>query len=280
MGIRRMNKTPPEIGPPELPPEKAILLLRKLLEDAESLLGRGRIGSDDHSTWVMLARNYLEKAFGKNSPNVTTVTSAGRYGSFPINAGEDWWETHRAKTLKSQIKKVEGLIELLTTEVALQHDHVVGAPAAKHGHKIFLVHGHDELALHETARFLEKLRQEVIVLREQPSQGKTIVEKFEEYADVGFAIVLLTADDRGGSKTVDPVNFLNRARQNVIFELGYINGRIGRGRVCALYQPGVEIPSDYAGVHYIELDEHGAWRLQLAKELRAAGLSVDMNDAL
>ena len=106
------------------------------------------------------------------------------------------------------------------------------------------------------------------------------MEKFVKEADVGFAIVLLTADDRGGSKTVDPVNFLHRARQNVIFELGYFNGRLGRGRVCALYQPGVEIPSDYAGVLYIELDEHGAWRLQVAKELRAAGLSVDMNDAL
>jgi predicted nucleotide-binding protein len=258
MTTRSKNKAPQEIGLPELPPEKAIPLLRKLLDNADSLLARGRIGSDDHSTWVMLARNYLEKAFGKNSPNVTTVTSSGRYGSFPINAGEEWWETHRAKTLSSQVMKIKGLIELLTTEIALQNDNVVKAPEARHGHKIFLVHGHDETALHETARFLEKLRQEVIILREQPSQGKTIVEKFEEYADVGFAIVLLTADDRGGSKASDPVGFLCRARQNVIFELGYFNGRIGRGRVCALYQPGVEIPSDYAGILYVELDEKGA----------------------
>jgi len=268
------------VGAPELLPEKAIPLLRKHLEDGEKLLARGGICSDDHSTWVMIARNYLEKAFGQNSPNVTTVTSAGRYGSFPMNAGEAWWQKHRAETLQSQLKKIQGLIELLTTEVTLQHDHVVTAPEAKHGHKVFLVHGHDELALHETARFLEKLRQEVVVLREQPNQGRTIVEKFEEYADVGFAIVLLTADDRGGPTASDPAKFHHRARQNVIFELGYFNGRIGRGRVCALYQPGVEIPSDYAGVLYVELDDRGAWRLEVAKELRAAGLSVDMNDAL
>lgn len=280
MATRGKKTTPPVIGAPELPPEKAIPLLRKHLEDGEVLLASGGISSDDHSTWVMLAHNYLEKAFGQNSPNVTTVTSAGRYGSFPINAGEEWWERHRADTLQSQIKKIKGLIELLTTEVALQHDHVVAAPSEKHGHKIFLVHGHDELALHETARFLEKLRQEVVLLREQPNQGRTIVEKFEEYAEVGFAIVLLTSDDRGGTKGSDPSNYHDRARQNVIFELGYFNGRIGRGRVCALYQPGVEIPSDYAGVLYVELDERGAWRLQVAKELRAAGLIVDMNDAL
>ena len=254
--------------------------MRKHLENGEALLARGGISSDDHSTWVMLARNYLEKAFGQNSPNVTTVTSAGRYGAFPMDAGEEWWQSHRAETLQSQVKKIQGLIELLTTEVDLQHGHVVAAPEAKHGHKIFLVHGHDELALQQTARFLEKLHQEVVVLREQPNQGRTIVEKFEEYADVGFAIVLLTADDRGGSKASDLTTLHYRARQNVVFELGYFNGRLGRSRVCALYQPGVEIPSDYAGVLYVELDDRGAWRLQLAKELRAAGLSVDMNDAL
>jgi predicted nucleotide-binding protein len=71
-----------------------------------------------------------------------------------------------------------------------------------------------------------------------------------------------------------------RARQNVILELGYFLGRLGRNRVCALYRSGVEIPSDYAGVLFTELDEGGGWRLQLAKELKAAGLPVDMNNAL
>lgn len=280
MPTRSKKPTTPVVGAPEVPPSKGIELLRKNLQEGEELLARGGISSDDHSTWVLLARNYLEKAFGQNSPNVTAVTNAGRYGSFPMNAGEAWWQQHRTQTLQSQLRKMQGLIELLGTEVALQDDHVVPAPAHQNGHKIFLVHGHDELALHETARFLEKLRQEVVVLREQPNQGRTIVEKFEDYGDVGFAIVLLTADDQGGVKSAEAADFRPRARQNVIFELGYFNGRLGRNRVCALYRPGVEIPSDYAGVLYIELDERGAWRLHVAKELRAAGLTVDMNDAL
>lgn len=274
------KKTPPETGPRELPPEKSISLLQNLIEDAESLLEQGRVRDDDHSAWELLAHNYLEKTFGTNSPNITAVTLRGRYGSFPVNAGEEWWEVHRATTLKSQIVIIKRLIELLETEASLHRDHVVSKPVARHGHKIFLVHGHNDHALQETARFLEKLCQEVIVLREQPNNGMTIVEKFEDYADVGFAIVLLTADDLGGSKSSDPNKYEPRARQNVVFELGYFNGRIGRSRVCALYEPGVEIPSDYAGVLYIEYDDRGAWRLKLAKELRAAGLGVDMNDAL
>jgi predicted nucleotide-binding protein len=148
------------------------------------------------------------------------------------------------------------------------------------GHKIFLVHGHDDRALHETARFLEKLHQEVIILREQPNKGRTLIEKFEVYADVGFAIVLLTPDDKGGPQNGDASDLKPRARQNVVFELGYFIGRLGRNRVCALYLEGVEIPSDYSGVLYTKMDASGAWRLEIAKELKAAGLPVDMNLAL
>jgi predicted nucleotide-binding protein len=148
------------------------------------------------------------------------------------------------------------------------------------GHRIFLVHGHDEAVIQTVARFLERLDQEVIILREQPNSGRTIIEKFEDYADVGFAVVILTGDDRGGTKDAKADDQKPRARQNVILELGYFLGRLGRDRVCVLYQEGVEIPSDYSGVLYTPLDKAGAWRLDLAKELKAAGLSVDMNKAL
>ena len=280
MATRSKKQVPVVIGQPEIAPDKAIALLRKHSEAGSKLLSERPIQEDDYATWVMLCRNYLEKAFGKNSPNVTTVTNVGRYGSFPMNPGNAWWENHRAESLQAQLNKLGGLIELLETERELQEDHIVTPEREVLGHKIFLVHGHDDLALHESARFLEKLQQDVVVLREQPNQGRTIVEKFEDYAEVGFAVVLLTPDDTGGPTTVSVEKFQPRARQNVVFELGYFIGRLGRNRVCALYRTGVEIPSDYAGVLYVELDDKGAWRLQLAKELRAAGLPVDMNDAL
>lgn len=146
--------------------------------------------------------------------------------------------------------------------------------------KVFVVHGHDNEAKVTTARFLEKIDLEPIVLHEQPSSGRTIIEKFETYSgDIAFAVVLLTPDDIGGVGN-KPETFKPRARQNVILELGYFVGRLGRSRVCALHKGGVELPSDYQGVLYIELDHAGAWRSKLAQELKHAKLPIDMNGLL
>ena len=117
-----------------------------------------------------------------------------------------------------------------------------------------------------------------IILHEKPDAGRTIIEKFEAYSDVGFAVVLLTADDKGCAKSKDST-LQPRARQNVIFELGFFIGRLGRARVCALYREGVEIPSDYQGILYTAIDSGGAWKLKLVKELRAAGLKVEVESA-
>ena len=146
--------------------------------------------------------------------------------------------------------------------------------------RVFLVHGHDEAVREKVARYLEKLDLEPIILHEQPSKGRTIIEKFTENADVAYAIVLLTADDIGGPKGTDANNLSPRARQNVLFELGYFMRALGREHVCALHEPGVEILSDYSGVVYITLDPAEAWRFALAKEMKAAGLPVDMNNAI
>lgn len=142
--------------------------------------------------------------------------------------------------------------------------------------RVFVVHGHDEEAKQSVARCLEKLELEAIILHEQPNQGRTIIEKFEDYADVGFAAVLLTPDDIGAAKD-DTGNLRPRARQNVVFELGFFVGRLGRQRVCALHKGDVEIPSDFAGVLWVPMDPEGAWRFKLGQEIKAAGLDVDLN---
>lgn len=175
---------------------------------------------------------------------------------------------------------MKGLIELLKTETQLVSGRTPQPSSPGFGHKVFVVHGQNGATLHETARFLERLEQEVMILREQPNQGRTIIEKFEDYSDVGFAVVLLTPDDHGGEASKPHSEQKPRARQNVIFELGYFIGQLGRKRVCALYAPGVEIPSDYSGVFYIELDKGGGWKISLAKEMKAAGLPVDLNKAV
>ena len=141
--------------------------------------------------------------------------------------------------------------------------------------RVFLVHGHDERVRETVARFLEKLQLECVILHEQPNKGRTIIEKFEAYSGVAFAVVLLTPDDRGGPAECPYDQQKPRARQNVVLELGFFLGTLGRSRVCALYSEGVEIPSDCSGVLFIPFDSSGAWKTSLAKELSEAGINLD-----
>jgi hypothetical protein len=148
-------------------------------------------------------------------------------------------------------------------------------PAEK---RIFVVHGHNSETKVAVARFLSKLlTSEPIILHEQPDRGRTIIEKFEIHAEqVACAIVLLTGDDEGGAagQAQQP-----RARQNVVLEMGFFLAKLGRERVVILHEPGVELPSDIHGVLYTPLDDQGAWRNRVARELQAAGLDLRL-DAL
>jgi len=141
--------------------------------------------------------------------------------------------------------------------------------------KVFIIHGHDEGAKSQLARFLQQLGLTAVILHEQPNQGRTIIEKLERHSDdVAFAIALLTPDDVGGSALKSMLK--PRARENVIYELGLFQSRLGRDRVCILHK-GVDVPTDISGVVYHEMDKAGGWQVSLAKELKAAGMPVDLN---
>jgi predicted nucleotide-binding protein len=144
--------------------------------------------------------------------------------------------------------------------------------------KVFIVHGHDSAAREAVARFVERIGFQAVILAEQANQGRTIIEKVEAHGDVGFAVVLLTPDDQGCVRggTLQP-----RPRQNVLLELGYFLGRLGRANVCALATAStMELPTDFAGVVWESFDPSGGWKAALARELRAAGFEVDLNKAL
>lgn len=144
--------------------------------------------------------------------------------------------------------------------------------------KVFIVHGHDGEARETAARFLSNVGLAPIILHEQASRGRTVIEKVEANDDVGFAIVLLTHDDEGracGKGELKP-----RVRQNVLLELGYFIARLGRENVCTLRKGQVEIPSDFAGVVWTDMDNSGGWRVVLGKELRAAGYEIDWNQVM
>ena len=147
---------------------------------------------------------------------------------------------------------------------------------APRSRKIFIVHGHDEGARQAVARFLEKIGFEPIILHEQANRGRTLIEKFEHHSDVSFAVVLLTPDDIGGVPGREE-HYQPRPRQNVLLELGYFIGRLGRQNVCALKRGEMELPSDIIGIVYESYDVGGGWKQALARELADAGHQIDWN---
>ena len=142
--------------------------------------------------------------------------------------------------------------------------------------KIFIVHGHDEQLLNEVELMIRRIGLEPIILKNEASGGRTIIEKIEHYTDVGFGIVLYTCCDEGRKKGTDELR--DRARQNVIFEHGYLCAKLNRDRVVALNDSGIEIPSDLAGVVYISHSD-ADWKNQIMREMRAAGLDFDSTNA-
>lgn len=144
--------------------------------------------------------------------------------------------------------------------------------------KVFIVHGHDESAKQTVAHFLEKCGFEAIILHEQVDGGRTIIEKIECYTDVVFAIILYTPCDIGRAK--EERKGRARARQNVVFEHGYLIGKLGRNRVCALVKDGVETPGDISGVVYKDMDSAGAWKTGILKEMKDVGIQIDANKLL
>jgi predicted nucleotide-binding protein len=142
---------------------------------------------------------------------------------------------------------------------------------------IFIVHGSDTLRAESVARTVTQVTgRQTIILREQASLGQTLIEKFEQHAArASYAIIVLTPDDEGGRKGQHSRN--PRGRQNVILEMGYFYGVLGRSRVSILLYPGVERPSDMDGLVYINFDDDGAWKSQLFRELAHAHIQVDVS---
>ncbi|UOB18474.1 TIR domain-containing protein [Abyssalbus ytuae] len=185
--------------------------------------------------------------------------------------------TNKFNSKINNLKKLVQKIDLLkSTEVEAANDDSHDEQKLEKS-QVFIVHGHDDLTKLETARFIEKLGFKPIILHEQASLGNTIIEKIENYSNVGFGVVLYTPCDTGFKKG-NETDLRDRARQNVVFEHGYLIGKIGRKNVAALVKGDVETPNDISGVVYISMNKD--WKLDLAKELRSSGYPLDMNKVI
>jgi predicted nucleotide-binding protein len=238
--------------------------------------------SQEYSKWNDYNFELLRQLFNRTDNEYAhSYNMAGQFSGFMIssyderrNPLEDYAE------LKQKISgKIDNLEKLFEKATLLKSTVFTKIPAVSTIPKtdfnsVFIVHGHDDLAKTEVARFLEKLKLNAIILHEQASSGSTIIEKIEKHTNVGFGIVLYTPCDVG-AKSGNENNLKSRARQNVVFEHGFLIGKIGRKKVCALVKGDLEIPKDISDVVYVKMDN--SWKLQVAKELRESGYEIDMN---
>jgi predicted nucleotide-binding protein len=235
---------------------------KSLFDKVEELIKAGLAVLESgvgYDAWSRRVEQILRNAF--------TQEAAARFTSFAADDGASQGD------IGNQIGYLESLLFLLDDQP--ENERILTESQNRIDNtKVFVVHGHNNEVKEMVARFIQKISLVPIILHEQPSSGRTIIEKLEAFSDVGFAVVLLTPDDVGGLAD-NSQNLKKRARQNVILELGYFLGRLSRNRVCALYKSEVEIPSDYGSVLFIELDTGGAWRTKLAQEFVHSGLAIN-----
>ncbi len=178
--------------------------------------------------------------------------------------------------LTKNVKKALSLIDSFLERIDLHEARNTAQSKDSNTRKVFIVHGHDTNVRNEVELFIRSIGYEPVILCKRADKGDTIIEKIEREAkDVCFAIVIYTSCDLGKDKTSNDLK--PRARQNVVFEHGFMCAHLGRGRVCALLEDGVEQPGDLQGVIYKQLDAVGAWQYQIADEMKASGLEVDKN---
>lgn len=262
---------------------KAMERLRKALNGIPELKGIPR-RSPAFEKWRRSAEVAVANTFGNESDHVADFKNIS-YSLIVLGTGtpDSEFQAHYVRGLESAASMLESMLDEIEEywEEGEQSQRISdsGVKPPKSTNKVFVIHGHDESARETVARFLERLELEPVILHEQPNKGRTIIEKFEEYADVRFAVVLLTPDDVGAVKDRE-ADLLPRARQNVVFEFGYFIGRLGRERVCALAKGDIETPSDSDGILYVPLDDNDGWKMRLLRELKAAGFDVDANQLL
>ena len=225
-------------------------------EALSEAFGQGTSAYRRYSSATNLDRASLNYLHGTPLPDVIMGLQEGKAGALAL--------------LKQAIRSFEEKLADFGEEVSADAPR---SSSASPSTEIFIVHGHDHPAMTELASLIERAGLTPVILHKQPNAGRTIIEKFEDHGgSAGFAVVLLTPDDVGG-----PANdkLQPRARQNVIGEMFWSAGKLGRKRVCALKKGNIEIPSDFFGVLYTEMDETGAWKTELLRELEAANYKVN-----
>ena len=266
---------------PRISKETAQMRIQLILDQIPELRNIER-GAPEFTKWHRDTRVALENIFADQPERVTDFTRSSYFLS-GVSTETTESELHRAYV--RGLEEIAAILQSMIEEIQAywgEDDTPDSLPTRSADpltftNEVFVVHGHDHGTKETVARFLLSLDLKPIILHEQPNQGRTIIEKFENYSQTSYAIALLTQDDVGGPTAED---LRPQARQNVILELGFFLGSLGRGKVAALKKGDLELPSDYLGVLYIDLDENDGWKMKLARELNAAGFEIDLKRLL
>ena len=175
---------------PSVDAATGIGLLHRLVEKADDLRRKPDLRESDIQAWETTARDFLIRTFGSESPNVNAVLHASGDGGIYMGMGDEELTEYFRSGLINKIKILDSCIEQLQTDISLRAQSVNKVPTSpasestSASNKVFVVHGHNYGVKESVARFLEKLDLDPVILHEKPNAGRTIIEKFSDYADV------------------------------------------------------------------------------------------------
>ncbi len=230
--------------------------------------------SPDFQAWKVKTEEFIIDQYGKEGPvyedfKSRTFTTFALYAPNPhekhVNACREDLQCVK-KILQECLKGMTESTDVIDDKFMKE----------KQCTKIFIVHGHDVELKESVARIVECQGITPIILDEQVNKGSTIIEKFEENANVSAAICLFTADDYGGEAQEGLIGKGMRARQNVVFETGYMMAKLGRENIIIIGDMNIEIPSDLEGIVQIDRNKED-YRMRLLKELKNIGYDIDAN---
>jgi len=261
----------------------------------ESLLQRLKLLPED-KTEELIERKLVKEVIGQEPPKEIqpkeaqpreTITRGGRPIEEPPAEGPSIEKLPKKKLLKEIVSNEKSQREEPSREVSdkirlLREDPpstTVLNQSQLLGSNTLFIHGRDESAKESLSKFIERLGLRALIIHEPTEGGRSIIEKLGQFPNIDFAIFLFTTGDIAPSRD-KPREGQARVSQNVDFEFGYFVGKLGQKRVCVLYKEGVEIPLNYPGIAVIPIDSRGGWRLLVAKEIKEAGIEIDLNKAV
>jgi predicted nucleotide-binding protein len=300
-------------------PDSVITHLAIQKNKGERLLKSDFLSREDSQEWIRVAREILIRAFGPNPEFTDSIIPEGEQKAYGGFKPASLLERDRRKNISIILDNIESLLEQLNGDSskseAGQGNQIqepeesrksLEEPPSEEGkvdlaisleatemeinkkagnmektgvRKVLIIHGQDEEKAMEVADFLAKLDLDPILPYAQSSNEMNLTSEFETNPEIVFAVTLLTADDFGYPRG-KPEELKPRPKQNVIFDLGYLVGRMKQNLVCALYEEGLDLPSKYQGRVFIPYDADGLWRLLIARSMKLANVNVDLNKAI